>query len=100
MFTLSFMDRVPARIRRTGLLSGAGALWLGALALVLAVCAAWGTGPLSASAPTLRLAALAALLSSMGFAAWNTQRAYGRHGSAVGLGLGATAAALLGPALA
>lgn len=97
MFTLSFMSRVPERVRRTGLLSGAGALWLGAMALTLALCAA---GPLAAHAPALRLGALAALLASMGFAAWNTSRAYGRQGAALGLGLGAAAAAMLGPALA
>ena len=97
MFTIGFMERVPARVRRTGLLSGAGALWLGAAALALAICAA---GPLAGHGPALRLLALAALLASMMFAAWNTNRAYGREGAAVGLGLGAAAAALLGPALA
>ena len=96
MFTLSFMERVPERVRRTGLLSGAGALWLGAVALTLAICAA---GPLAAHGSALRLAAWAALLASMSFAAWNTSRAYGRQGAGLGLGLGAAAAALLGPAL-
>ena len=94
MFTLSWASFLPERLRRSGLLSGATALWLGAAALALVIAAA---GPFASDAVTLRLLAMLAIPAAAGFALWNARRPLGRTGARFGLGLGAVAAALMGP---
>ena len=97
MFTLPWMRHVPERVRRTGLLSGGTALWLGAVALVLVL---WAATPFAGDALSLRMLAMLAISGAGGFALANTRRAQGRGGARLGVGLGALAAALMGPGLA
>ena len=97
MFTLGWMDHVPERLGRSGLLSGGAAFWLGAGALALVLAAA---GPFAGDALTLRGLAMLAVPLTAAFALANTRRPRGRTGARLGLGMGAAAAALMGPAMA